>query len=149
MFSLSPTLCTIRYDWKIEKALAIYRSGDRRGITILPLIFLTSVPSKIVEHINCSHITAHPNLIDFFQHEHGFRKKLYCDRQLAQFTQELHETIKLKFRTDPSLRDFFLLSFQRCPSYTLALSHRLRHQTFSHQGNTAQGLTTSTHHKQI
>ena len=74
----------------------------------LPLISLTCVCCKVLEHIITSNIMAHldrNNLL--FQNQHGFRSRVSCETQLIQFTQDLYDTLnKQGGQADVIVMDF-------------------------------------------
>ena len=77
-------------DWKQTNVTPIFKKGDRSSASNYRPISLTSVCSKILEHIVHSqimrHLDAHQILSD---QQHGFRKKCSCESQLILTIQDL------------------------------------------------------------
>lgn len=102
-------------DWKIGKIIPVHKSGDRSLVSNYRPISLTSVPSKLLEHIISSNIISHLNSINFFYPlQHGFRKGLSCETQLAEFTHDLLVNMNNNYQTDVIFLDF-AKAFDRVP----------------------------------
>ena len=94
-------------DWKQTNVTPIFKKGDRSSAANYRPISLTSVCSKILEHIIHSqimrHLAAHQILSD---QQHGFRKKRSCESQLILTIQGLASSMKESEQVDAVLLDF-------------------------------------------
>lgn len=72
------------------------------------LIILTSLPSKIIEHILFTDVFAHLNLHDLIHpSQHGFGKSFLCKIQLVfQCVHDIHYNIGTEHQTDSIFLDF-------------------------------------------
>lgn len=107
LFSQSLTSSCIPIKWKLGKIVPTFKSGNRSSPLNYRPISITSVPSKILEHIIFSHIINHlerHNILSTSQH--GFRKGLSCETQLASFTHDLHLNLDRNIQTDVIFLDF-------------------------------------------
>lgn len=107
IFSQSLDHGIVPSDWRLSKIIPIFKKGNKN----LPLnyrpIALTSVPSKILEHILFSAISAHLESSNYFSiHQHGFRKGYSCETQLSCFVHDLQSNLDVNVRTDTIFLDF-------------------------------------------
>lgn len=103
------SLCTgsIPSDWKVGKIIPIFKKGDRTNPSNYRPISLTSVCSKLMEHILHSHIANFLSSLNFFHpNQHGFRKAHSCNTQLALFLHDVHSNLDLNIATDALFLDF-------------------------------------------
>ena len=67
-------------DWLVANVTALFKKGDKSQPVNYRPVSLTSVPSKIMEHVMFKHIMnyldKHSILVDF---QHGFRNKRSCE----------------------------------------------------------------------
>ena len=94
-------------DWKTANVVPIYKKGPKHLPVNYRPVSLTSICSKIMEHILASQITRHLNthgILD--KNQHGFRPGLSCDTQLIEFVQDLHSTMKGGKQVDAVVMDF-------------------------------------------
>ena len=94
-------------DWKQANVAPIFKKGDRSTAANYRPISLTSVCSKILEHIIHSQIMRH---LDIHQiqsdQQHGFRKKRSCESQLILTVQDLAAALEENEQMDAILLDF-------------------------------------------
>ena len=82
-------------DWKEAKVSLIFKKGDKSQPANYRHVSLTSICSKVLEHI------IHSHLINFFEdnqilcdQQHGFRKHRSCESQLLTTVQDLASGIE-------------------------------------------------------
>lgn len=76
-------------------------------ISWLAFISLTSLPCKIMKHVIYSLIMDHLDANHFFHPaQHGFRKGLSCETQLAIFLHGLHANLDCNHQTDAIFLDY-------------------------------------------
>ena len=94
-------------DWKQSNVIPIFKKGDRSSAANYRPISLTSVCSKILEHIIHSqimrHLDAHQILSD---QQHGFRKKSSCESQQILTIQDLVSSKEEHEQMDAVFMDF-------------------------------------------
>lgn len=97
LFNQSLSSCDIPVDWRHAKVTPVFKNGSKMCITNYRPISLTSVPSKLMEHVIYSQIMNHlssNNLL--FANQHGFRRSLSCESQLFELTTDIHESLHAK-----------------------------------------------------
>ena len=107
LFQSSLDTGIIPQDWKKAHIVPIYKKGSKHSPENYRPISLTSIPSKILEHIVHSNIMTHldtNNLITPLQH--GFRKGRSCETQLITTANDFAQTLNSKSQTDAILLDF-------------------------------------------
>jgi len=96
-------------DWKKAHIVPFFKKGDRatRGLGLYRPISLTSVCSKVMEHV------LHSSIITHLEHhnvlpdqQHGFRKTRSCESQLILTIDDLAKSIDDSRQTDAILIDF-------------------------------------------
>jgi hypothetical protein len=114
---LAPVLCHIFQhsydtgevpeDWKVPNITAIYKKGDRQAAKNYRPVSLTSVCSKLMEHIVFSsimgHLDRHELLVD---NQHGFRRGRTTETQLVQTLEDLAKELDNKQQIDTLILDF-------------------------------------------
>jgi len=81
-------------DWKKAKVTAIYKKGCKSNCSNYRPISLLSIPSKILEHLICSQLTAHlreHNLQN--EHQWGFRPSRSTEDVLLYLTEKWRKAI--------------------------------------------------------
>ena len=94
-------------DWKQAHIVPVFKKGDRGLVENYRPISLTSVTSKILEHIVHSsimdHLDKHSSLNPF---QHGFRQKRSCETQLVTTVRDFADCLNRKGQIDAVLLDF-------------------------------------------
>lgn len=107
IFQASVAQESVPLDWKKADVVPIFKKGDRANPCNYRPISLTSVCSKIMEHIvhSCiiNHLEHHNVLTD---QQHGFRKNRSCDTQLILTINDLAKCVDNHGQTDAILLDF-------------------------------------------
>ena len=90
IFQLSLETGTIPDDWKKAYVTPIFKSGNRTCTRNYRPISLTSIISKVMEHILASNIMHHLD-VNFILSEtqHGFRHSRSCETQLTSLLYDL------------------------------------------------------------
>ena len=94
-------------DWKNANVVPIYKKGDRTKPENYRPVSLTSVASKMLEHIAVSQVMDHldhQNIIH--ENQHGFRAKRSCESQLIMTTDDLAKHLENKHQVDMAILDF-------------------------------------------
>lgn len=93
--------------WKAAHVVPIFKKGSRSSAENYRPISLTSILSKLCEHIvHCAisnHLDAHSVLADA---QHGFRKRRSCETQLILTVDDLAKGLDDKSQIDMILLDF-------------------------------------------
>lgn len=102
-------------DWKKGQIIPTFKTGNRQMPSNYRPISLTSIPCKLLEHIIATSIMSHLESINFFYaHQHGFRKLLSCETQLAEFTHDVLHEMDNNLQIDAIFLDF-AKAFDRVP----------------------------------
>lgn len=119
IFSQSLSSGVIPDDWRTGKVVPVFKSGSRNSPLNYRPISLTSVPCKIMEHVIYSHII---NFLDsnhfFHPSQHGFRRGLSCETQLAVFLHDIHTNLDGNVQTDAIFLDY-AKAFDKVPHQRL------------------------------
>ena len=94
-------------DWKQAHIVPVFKKGDRGSVENYRPISLTSVTSKILEHIFHSSIIDHldkNSSLNPFQH--GFRQKRSCETQLVTTVRYFADCVNRKGQIDAVLLNF-------------------------------------------
>lgn len=107
LFSQSLSTGTIPDEWKMGKVIPVFKSGNKNSPLNYRPISLTSVPCKIMEHVIYSHIMNFLDANNFFHpSQHGFRRGLSCETQLALFLHDIHTNLDKNIQTDAIFLDY-------------------------------------------
>ena len=129
--SISPALCRLfqasihtgylPHDWRSANITPIYKKGDRSDPSNYRPVSLTSIPSKILEHVTYRHLMTHleDNAI-LSDAQHGFRKGRSCETQLLLLLENLTKTLDNRRQVDLILTDFSK-AFDKVPHQRLLL----------------------------
>jgi hypothetical protein len=94
-------------DWKNANISPIFKKGDRTKASNYRPVSLTSVCSKVLEHIIHSQTM---NFLDKHKllntYQHGFRQRHSCETQLIQTLQDLTFSLDKRIQTDAIILDF-------------------------------------------
>ena len=94
-------------DWATTFVSPLFKKGNRNLPENYPPVSLTSVPSKILEHIICSHVRDHldkHNVLTPLQH--GFRGAHSCETQLLTTLQDFLYWRDRRVQVDVAVLDF-------------------------------------------
>ena len=107
MFQASLQHGEVPDDWKQANVAQIFKKGDRSTAANYRPISLTSVCSKIPDHIIHSQIMRHLDIHQIISdQQHGFRKKRSCESQLILTVQDLAAALEENGKIDAILLDF-------------------------------------------
>lgn len=125
-------------DWKSANVTPLFKKGDRSSPSNYRPISLTSVCSKIMEHIIHSQVMKHLDLHNILSDaQHGFRKKRSCESQLILTIQDLAAALDDGEQIDAILLDFSK-AFDKVPHRRLL--YKLDH--YGIRGNTLQWISS-------
>lgn len=119
IFDQSLSESSLPSDWKVGRIVPVFKLGSRCLVSNYRPISLTSIASKLLEHILYSQIMSHLTTNRFFfKRQHGFRKGLSCETQLCDFIHDLHTNLECRAQTDAIFLDFSK-AFDRVPHQRL------------------------------
>ena len=107
LFQASLDQGSLPSDWKKANIVPVFKKGDKGRVENYRPISLTSITSKILEHIIHSSIMDHlekHSLLNKFQH--GFRQKRSCTTQLITTVRDFTDCLNRKQQIDAVLLDF-------------------------------------------
>lgn len=108
-------------DWLVGKIIPVHKGGERHNPTNYRPISLTSVACKLLEHIIVKNIIIFLEANNFFYvYQHGFRKGLSCETQLAGLTYDITSSLDTGSQVDAVFLDF-AKAFDRVPHHRLFL----------------------------
>ena len=94
-------------DWKTSNVVPIFKKGDRSNPSNYRPVSLTSVVSKMLEHIVVSNIMKHLDSQNILhENQHGFRQKRSCESQLLLTTHDLSKHLNSGKQVDMAILDF-------------------------------------------
>lgn len=120
LFQQSIDSCTVPSDWKTANIAPIFKKGDRSKPENFRPISLTSILSKILEHIIVSQIMNHlegNNILSDTQF--GFRSKRSCESQLLLTTDDVMRSLNSRKQVDAAILDFEK-AFDKVPHHRLS-----------------------------
>lgn len=107
IFQASINQMCIPDDWRHANVVPIYKKGDRSLASNYRPVSLTSICSKVLEHIVHSHIISHLEFHDILSdYQHGFRKRRSCESQLIMTINDLAKGLDGGKQIDAILLDF-------------------------------------------
>jgi hypothetical protein len=125
IFQKSLDTGTLPKDWREAFITPIYKKGDKANPANYRPVSLTSIPSKLLEHIIHHHIMNHLDQFNLLSdHQHGFRKARSCESQLALTIDDLARSLNSQGQTDMVIMDFSK-AFDTVPHQRLL--HKLSH----------------------
>ena len=94
-------------EWKSANITPLFKKGDRSAAVNYRPVSLTSVCSKVMEHIVHSHIISHLDSHGLLtDSQHGFRKRRSTETQLILSVQDLAQSLDIGEQVDCILLDF-------------------------------------------
>ena len=94
-------------DWRRANISPIFKKGEKSSAANYRPVSLTSICSKILEHILVKHMLVHFETHNILKDcQHGFRSRRSCETQLVTFIQELADNMPGGGQTDVVLMDF-------------------------------------------
>ena len=94
-------------EWKKPNVVPISKKGDHSAASNYRPISLTSIASKVMEHIISSQVMRHLDINDVLHDaQHGFRKRRSCETQLLLSADDFLKTLDKNVQTDAILLDF-------------------------------------------
>ena len=119
IYQTSINLGTVPDDWKMAHVVPIFKKGDKSKASNYRPVSLTSICSKMMEHI------LHSTIMDHFEEhsiltdsQHGFRSKRSCETQLIATVQDLASGLSEGKQIDVILLDF-AKAFDKVPHQRL------------------------------
>ena len=107
IFQASLTQGSVPSDWKKAHIVPVFKKGDRANPANYRPISLTSVCSKVMEHVVHSGIMKHLECYDILSDlQHGFRKNRSCESQLILTVNDLAKSVDDSSQVDAILLDF-------------------------------------------
>ena len=107
LFTQSLSTGTLPRDWLTANITPVYKKGSRSVPSNYRPISLTSVCSKVMEHVIfhsiMEHLQNHSVLSDF---QHGFRPGYSCQTQLIDFIENIQHAMDQQKQVDLILLDF-------------------------------------------
>ena len=108
-------------DWRRANISPIFKKGEKSSAANYRPVSLTSICSKILEHILVKHMLVHFETHNILKDcQHGFRSRRSCETQLVTFIQELADNMPGGGQTDVVLMDFSK-AFDKVPHQRLML----------------------------
>ena len=129
IFQLSVDSRQVPEAWKNANVTAIFKKGSRTEAANYRPISLTSVASKLLEHIIHSHVMKHLELHNILtDSQHGFGTKRSTETQLIQTIHDISKSLDKKETVDMAILDF-TKSFDKVPHERLI--HKLNYYGIS------------------
>ena len=111
-------------DWKDANVTPVFKKGDKHLAENYRPVSLTSVISKLLEHIVCHELHSHFDRNNVLTNvNHGFRSGFSCETQLTITTDDLTKNNEKGIQTDVAILDFSK-AFDTVPHQKLL--HKLR-----------------------
>ena len=106
-FDYSLSTGIIPENWKVANVTPLFKKGDWSQPNNYRPISLTSITSKLFEHIFSSNIMKHLETNNILNcHQHGFRHNYSCETQLISLVQDLTLNYDKDIQTDLISMDF-------------------------------------------
>ena len=119
IFRISLAQGVVPHDWRMATVVPVFKKGDKCDPSNYRPISLTSVCSKIMEHIVVSNLHQHFEEERILSvHQHGFRKKHNTETQLLSICQDWHTALLRRVPIDAIFLDFSK-AFDRVPHMRL------------------------------
>ena len=144
IFQASHDQSQVPEGWKSALVTPLFKKGDKSNPSNYRPVSLTSICSKIMEHIIHSHVMSFLDANNLLtDQQHGFRKKRSCESQLITTVQELAAGLNNKQQIDAILLDFSK-AFDKVPHRRL--SAKLHH--YGIRGKTLGWIESFLAHRQ-
>ena len=99
---------TFPEEWKKANVVPTFKKGDHSAASNYCPVSLTSIASKVMEHIISSQVMRHLDINDVLHDaQHGFRKRRSCETQLLLSADDFLKTLDKNVQTDAIVLDFF------------------------------------------
>ena len=107
IFNKSLSTGSLPDDWLNANVSPLFKKGDISNSTNYRPISPTSITCKLLEHIIPHHIMCHLEQQHvLFNKQHGFRKGISCETQLAGLANDFSTTLDSKGQADMIIMDF-------------------------------------------
>ena len=107
IFQKSPETGQKPDDWHHANVTPLFKKGEHYKAENYQPVSLTSICSKLMEHVIASQLMGHLNLNNIlYSLQHGFRDKRLCETQLLALVQELASGVDSNKQTDMAILDF-------------------------------------------
>ena len=107
LFQTSLNTGTLPQDWTDANVAPVFKKGDRHQAENYRPVSLTSVLSKLLEHVVCQKMLLHFDKNKVLTHRnHGFRSGFSCETQLAITIDDLTRNFDNNIQTDLAILDF-------------------------------------------
>ena len=138
IFTKSLTSGQLPEDWRNANVVPIFKKGNVHLAENYRPVSLTSVISKLLEHIVCKHLLDHLDRNNVLTHlNHGFRKGFSCETQLMVTMDDLFKQYDNNIQSDIIILDFSK-AFDTVPHNKLL--YKL--QTYGIDGNVLKWITS-------
>ena len=98
---------TLPSAWKLANVCAIFKKGSKADPKNYRPVSLTSLTSKVMEHIVYCHISRHLSANHIISpHQHGFQRGLSCETQLITVIHEWSSVLNTHGQVDVVFLDF-------------------------------------------
>ena len=107
LFQQSYDSGTLPYAWKLASIFAIFKKGRKADPKNYKPLSLTSLTSKVMEHIVYCQISRHLSINRISSpHQHGFQRGLSCDTQLITVVYEWASVLNVHGQVNVVFLDF-------------------------------------------
>lgn len=121
IFELTLDTGIVPQDWLLSNITPIYKKGDKTTPSNYRSVNLTSVVSKVFEHILKSNVMKHLDKHNILcENQHGFRRNHSCETQLINTIQDIAMALDQKNQVDMIIMDF-AKAFDKVPHRRLLL----------------------------
>ena len=98
---------TIPNDWCNANVTPLFKKGEHYKAANYRPVSLTSICSKLMEHVIASQLRGHLNTNNIlYDLQHGFQDKRSCETQLVALVHELAHGVNANQQTDMAILDF-------------------------------------------
>ena len=138
IFQRSLDTGVVPQDWLYANITPIFKKGDRTNPANYRSVNLTSVCSKIMEHVLHTNIMNHLDTHEILCYQqHGFRKAHSCETQLLSTTQDIAADLDKRRQIDIIIMDF-TKAFDKVPHQRLLM----KLWRYGIRGNTHKWITS-------